>query len=364
MPSKDVDPTILTDPKLLKQIRTYAAYAVAAYVDYDDNKWYELPASQGFTSNTVLLGTFHNHIPSSDGYVAVNTVSKTIILAFRGSQSFTSFLQDAVVIKHDYPKNVEGSEVHSGFLAAYKSVDEDVIPLVKDAIKKYPGYELVCVGHSLGGAQALLAALDIYSRVTTTETTTTSTTAIATAVPEPGGFKHVMTKTTTTAIIVHQTLPISVFTYGMPRVGNAEFATYVNSLFSLPVYRVVQHRDAVPRMPMRDEWGYVHCDGEIWLDPSTDELRAMKTYGPEGCDEDPDGIASVPRVKLSVNDHTNYLGFNHDVPDDESRKTYPDEVGTELPFGQARPSMNVRSVKRRKVEKVNGKQHTDTNGDV
>ena len=50
---------------------------------------------------------------------------------------------------------------HNGFLSSYKEARRDVMDAVKTANALKPQYSIVVVGHSLGGAIATLAAVDL-----------------------------------------------------------------------------------------------------------------------------------------------------------------------------------------------------------
>ncbi|KAK2462713.1 hypothetical protein APHAL10511_005231 [Amanita phalloides] len=56
--------------------------------------------------------------------------------------------------------------------------------------------------------------------------------------------------------------PISIIGYGMPRVGNQDFANFVNARF--PVKRINNQKDPVPTVP-GESLGYVHTSGEVHI---------------------------------------------------------------------------------------------------
>lgn len=86
--------------------------------------------------------------------------------------------------------------------------------------------------HSLGGAQALLAALDLYQR---DKRFTASN--------------------------------LSIHTVGAPRVGNPSFAYYVDST-GIPFYRSVNDRDIVPHLAPQS-FGFLHAGAEVWIRSSS-----------------------------------------------------------------------------------------------
>lgn len=147
--------------------------------------------------------------------------------------------------------------VHAGFMASWRNTQEYVTPHLEELIGQYPEYQLILVGHSLGGAVAALASLEFHSR----------------------GWKPQVT------------------TFGEPRVGNLALVQYFDKAFESQVnassmYRRVTHAgDPVPLLPI-SEWGYKMHAGEIYiskpeLPPMIADLRSCKG------DKDPSCIAGV-----------------------------------------------------------------------
>jgi hypothetical protein len=61
--------------------------------------------------------------------------------------------------------DVGDSYVHSGFLLAYNTAALTVLDTINAQVAAYPSYQIVVVGHSLGGAVASIAALSIKAAV-------------------------------------------------------------------------------------------------------------------------------------------------------------------------------------------------------
>lgn len=55
---------------------------------------------------------------------------------------------------------------------------------------------------------------------------------------------------------------LSIYTVGAPRIGNPEFAYYVDST-DIPISRSVHNRDIVPHVPPQS-FGYLHPGVEAW----------------------------------------------------------------------------------------------------
>ncbi|KAK4218213.1 Alpha/Beta hydrolase protein [Rhypophila decipiens] len=235
----------------------------------------------------TLTRTWNTGILMSDscGYIAVDHGKGTngqggdvfdegepaIIVAFRGTYSITNTIVDLSTIPQEYvpypaPPDDDGDgkrngtecrncTVHMGFLASWRNAREVVIPALKEAREKHPGYPVHLVGHSLGGAVAALAALELRLSL---------------------GWSDIV-----------------VTTFGEPRIGNQELVRYLDEAFGLTDggskekmdYRRVTHvDDPVPLLPL-SEWGFRSHAGEVFisktdLPPDLEDLRL--------CDEDRD----------------------------------------------------------------------------
>lgn len=129
------------------------------------------------------------------------------------------------------PPRCDNCTVHMGFYASWLNTRKAILPALTAAITAHPNYELVLVGHSLGGAVAALAALDFSAR----------------------GWSPRVT------------------TFGEPRIGNAHLAAYLDARFNISSDRVtnryhrVTHRaDPVPLLPLA-EWGYAMHGEELFV---------------------------------------------------------------------------------------------------
>ncbi|KAK4129566.1 alpha/beta-hydrolase [Parathielavia appendiculata] len=212
----------------------------------------------------------------AEGTGGENGNKPEIVVAFRGTYSLTNTIVDLSTVPQEYvpypvppPDNddkdgdgrCDNCTVHTGFMASWRNARETVLPALHAARQTYPGYRVHLIGHSLGGAVAALAALELRLGL---------------------GWRDVL-----------------VTTFGEPRVGNAKLAEYLDRAFGLlrngreeqgMRYRRVTHvDDPVPLLPLR-EWGYRAHAGEVYigkaeLPPAPEDLRLCKG------DEDPECIA-------------------------------------------------------------------------
>jgi hypothetical protein len=153
-------------------------------------------------------------------------------------------LDDGDTTTHGGKAAEEEPKVARGFRSLYKtagekvkSLSEDVMDEVRRLMEKYKGEELsiTVVGHSLGGALALLVADEI-----------------ATTVPDAP--------------------PVAVVSFGGPKVGNAAFVEKLKKSGKVNVLRIVNAGDMVtkvpgvaPRLPLSKEQ-YQHVGAELRID--------------------------------------------------------------------------------------------------
>lgn len=254
--------------------------------------------------NLRLASTWNTGVLMSDscGYVAVDHGPKSqqhgggeggageedgaIVVAFRGTYSITNTIIDLSTVPQEYVPYPEpddgrgnGTEnrcdnctVHMGFLESWTQARKLVLPVLKNVRARHRDYPIHLVGHSLGGAVALLAALELKVAL---------------------GWDDLV-----------------VTTFGEPQAGNDGFVDYVDRVFVLGgldgydpdlerrAYRRVTHvGDPVPLLPL-SEWGYRPHAGEVFitkseLSPAVEDLRLCRG------DEDPACISGADSAVLA-----------------------------------------------------------------
>mmetsp|Transcript_13921 Transcript_13921/g.26095 ORF Transcript_13921/g.26095 Transcript_13921/m.26095 type:complete len:393 (-) Transcript_13921:715-1893(-) len=146
-----------------------------------------------------------------------------IITSFRGSSNVMNWLSDFNFPKTAYSRpGCNGCSVHTGFLNSYTSLADDVKGYLPTLRSQYPSARIVVTGHSLGGAQAVLGAID-------------------------------------TQLDGNQ---VYLYTYGSPRVGETNFAGFLNRLVNATNIRAVFINDPVPNAPPTD-FNFIHGGTEI-----------------------------------------------------------------------------------------------------
>ena len=214
-------------------LKKHAVLSKISYCDISELKTWSCSLCK--TSGIELVSTFQSPDNEMQGYVGLDHNEQSIVVAFRGSSNTQNWLSNALMIKTNIKGTPSNAHVHTGFKLEWNRVG--VRTVVLDLISKsmnYSNYKLTFVGHSLGGAVAMIAALDVadslkidYSR-------------------------------------------IRIMTQGMPRIGDNNLAIFISSLNWNFIDRVVNNRDVVAHIPPRS-LKFLHYDKVHWID-STGKL--------------------------------------------------------------------------------------------
>jgi predicted lipase len=160
--------------------------------------------------------------------------------------------------------------VHAGFELGYIRVREPVLNATWNLAQKYPDYQIIFIGHSLGGAIATLSAVDFHDRF---------------------GYGD----------------RISLYTFGQPRVGDLHWARYVNKLpFASRMYRVSRRGDPLPHIPPLII-GYEHS---LQMYSFLDSGEYIKCDVQNGTGESPKCLNDW--LYLSGSKHSDYFKDNYD----------------------------------------------------
>jgi hypothetical protein len=148
----------------------------------------------------------------------------SIVITFRGTDNFSNIVSDLKFLKDDLTnlEGCDGCKVHSGFLESFKGNQQAIDLELKNLKDLYPNSKLIITGHSYGGAVATIEASYL----------------------EKKGFD------------------VSLVTFGSPRVGNKEYAEFVNNAIKGQNLRVTYFEDPVISIPPTG-LGYQHVGSEI-----------------------------------------------------------------------------------------------------
>ncbi|KAI8866882.1 alpha/beta-hydrolase [Ramicandelaber brevisporus] len=263
-----------TDEETLER---YGYFAMAAGRNHTIGGWTCGPiCTVPQTADSIATAIVDTSFPEASihALVVLNPTLKQVIVAFRGTTTDADVLQNMNWALCDWPifngnsssiASVGGGtvqpSVHCGFLDGYSAGADKIYEAATAQLSKYPDYSLVIVGFSLGGAHATITAIDFQLR---------------------------------DASLVNRT---SVYTYGSPRMGDADLARYFNSRPFTISARVVANADLVIHLP--PQWtNYLHVNREYWL--VNDTLHVCSANSTK---EDPACSDSVPLTKYNIDDH-------------------------------------------------------------
>ncbi|KXN64646.1 alpha/beta-hydrolase, partial [Conidiobolus coronatus NRRL 28638] len=173
----------------------FVKFAGAAYCTKESVLNWNCGNCHGYTAGSGESVYFSDEETNTAGYLAVNKPRKLIVLGYRGTRDITNWLYniDTSFTDADLPSPYNEAQYHTGFNTMTKALLSDSRDALRNALKKYPNHKVVFTGHSLGGA---LAAMTAY-------------------------------KLAQEGLISWE--KINLLTYGQPRLGNPDFAAYLNS---------------------------------------------------------------------------------------------------------------------------------------
>ncbi|KAK7012337.1 lipase [Favolaschia claudopus] len=245
-------------PAQISAFKPYTFYAAAAYCFPDSTlAWNCGSANPAFQP-----------IASGVWYVGVDESLATVIVGHQGTDTreILSLVTDADFFLGSLDPNLfpglsTSIEVHSGFMHEHAKTATEILDAVQTGLTQFGVNKVTLVGHSLGGALALLESVFLPLHL-----------------PE----------------VTFQTI-----VYGMPRVGNEAFADYAS--IGNTVTHINNKEDFVPILPGRS-LGFRHPTGEIHIQdsgvwsfcPGQDNTNGLCTTGDvsnilEGREGDHDG---------------------------------------------------------------------------
>ena len=214
-------------------------------------------ALTGFVPTYAINDTSHD----THGYIGYTESKKSIYVVFRGSESIKNWVSNLDAVLTDYPK-CSGCDVHEGFYKAEQHSINNILSEVKILKEKYPSFEIVVTGHSLGAALATLASVDI----------------------KEAGLE-----------------PVYVYTFGSPRVGDTKFAEwYTESMTN--AHRITHHKDMVVHSPMHER--FTHVGNELYEEDNTVPVALNTCSGLE------DKHCAYQWHITSIDDHLWYMNVN------------------------------------------------------
>ncbi|KAG5481967.1 hypothetical protein LSCM1_05683 [Leishmania martiniquensis] len=227
-------------------------------------------------SNFRVTTIMYDYEMDTSGFMGLDHANKQIVVAFRGANDIEKFLREFsdTIVSYEL-RYICGRRcsVNLDFSHAFASLRDKTRSALLQLIRANPTYEVLVTGHSLGGALAVLAAADLQVQLNNL-----------------GGSPRYK--------------PVSLYTFGAPRVGNSAFSRWVDALLAKGAkYRITHGRDPVVRIPSL--WfGYMHTTSEVFYRTRSNDSVVMCMDSP-GLE---DSECSIDMVSGWTEDHMNYLG--------------------------------------------------------
>ncbi|KAI9458384.1 lipase [Lactarius psammicola] len=274
---KRQDITTLSQAQI-EDFKPYSFYAAAAYCD--PSKTLAWSCGENCAGNP----TFQPSASGGDGsavqfwYVGWDPTLSSVVVAHQGTNptSILADLTDANFFLTNldstlFPGLSSSIQVHSGFAAEHAKTAQKILAEVKELLAQHGASSVAVTGHSLGAALALLDAVYLPLHL-------------------PAGTS------------------VRMVGYGMPRVGNAAFADYVDARAgALALTHVNNREDPIPIVPGRF-LGFAHPAGEVHIQ---DEGAWVTCLG----QDNPSTLCTVGDVPdLLHGDILNHLGpYDDDI---------------------------------------------------
>ncbi|SJL18753.1 uncharacterized protein ARMOST_22353 [Armillaria ostoyae] len=219
--------TTLSDSEV-EVFKPYTYYASAGYCEPSTTLAWNCGSNCEANSAFEPVASGGNGDSVQYWYVGYDPDLETVIVAHQGTDTskllpvITDVNYGLTELDEDLFPGIDSDiEVHSGFKESQADTATDVLAAVTSAISTYSTNSVTVVGHSLGGAIALLDGVYLTLQLPSAS--------------------------------------VSVITYGMPRVGNQDFADWVDE--HVTVSHINNKKDPVPILPGR-LLGFHHCSGE------------------------------------------------------------------------------------------------------
>lgn len=209
----------------------------------------------------------YNSTSEIRGYTGYNPKYNEIVVAYRGSYTIKNWIKniDSRHVTVDIANTTVN--VEAGFFYNYISLVTQAEDSLKYLLSAYPDAPVYFTGHSLGGALASLAVVDLNWR------------------------------------IIQGSTDVRTITFGSPRVASKNFLMAHQQATKSYSFRVTHQNDVVPHVPPYS-FDYHHVGTEIW-NTGTEGIGQFRVCDDSG--EDPTCSWSVPVTAYSITDHLYYL---------------------------------------------------------
>lgn len=276
--------------------RSTVLYAAAAYCEQNTIlSWNFTATCQPFFNTFKIYETYYAEDTDAYAYTGYDPTKELIIVGFKGTnpEDILDWIDDITgSFFYNYTCTMAGGnsfQGSEGFCDYYRSLkDLGVLNDVITLLEAHPTYKLIITGHSLGGAAAVVHAVDLLYWMSQNEN--------------------------------HN--PIFLVTYGQPRVGDYSLSNLLRPYFNYAtnLFRIVHQQDVVPHIPFccftieetcsADPTCPFQTPTEVWYNDDMTPGSAFKICSTTNGE---DMTCSDSTIDDSVSEHLTY--FDVDVGD-------------------------------------------------
>jgi predicted lipase len=220
------------DPAVSKE---YAILSGLAYCPHKCLENWNCQSGSNFTTFREVAYV-NNLLTLASAYIGYYGARDQIVAVFRGSANIQNWIEDFTFEKTSY--DCKGCEIHSGFLADYRLIEEKVNEKVGALIAAHPTASILTTGHSLGGALSEIAGMRLKAKFSK---------------------------------------KVEVHNFGCPRVGNAAMAQFLGTRVDT-LFRVVHNKDIVPHLPP-EALEFHHSAYEVFFNEGMDSYVICSNSG-------------------------------------------------------------------------------------
>ena len=194
---------------------------------------------------------------------------------------------------------VDGGMIHGGFDYAWSEISNDILSTLQKAVQDNPGFRVISIGHSLGGAVAAVAAAKLRA--------------------------------------LHY--DVDLYSYGAPRIGNDILSDFITNQEG-SIYRVTHNWDPIPLVPLAEgetfggQYKYRHVSPEYWLNGKPDDPAHWPVEDIKVCEGGLNKNCNSGIPWINFFQHGQYLGDmtckNYIPPNSVNGVYIPDRIRKEV----------------------------------
>ena len=167
--------------------------------------------------NTQIYGYFYNK-NRLHSLILLNHKYKEIIVVFRGSQYIEEWFKNLYFNEKEISFNKK-FKIHGGIYNMYTNndIDKNIIYILENLFKYFPKYRKIFTGHSKGGSNSILLAVELLSKN-------------------------------------KEKYNYEIYTFGSPQIFNYKFGMYLHNNNNIKIYNVINDNDIITTLPLINKY--------------------------------------------------------------------------------------------------------------